>query len=69
MSATLIQVIRVFRFKSRDLPDPNPTMTQAEVLEHYTNQYPELLGGKVVPPTQEGDALVYELRANFGDKG
>lgn len=69
MPATVIQASRVFRFNGRDLPDPHPEMTTDEVLNHYTGQYPQLLGGKVVPPTQEGDRLIYELRANFGDKG
>lgn len=66
---SLIQASRVFRFRAHDLPDPSPEMTEEEVLEHYTHDYPELLGGKVVPPVQEGDTLVYEFRAAFGDKG
>lgn len=67
--AALLQFARVFRHSSRDLPDPNLDMTPEEVMEHYVSDFPELLGGKVVPPVQEGDRLVYELRCNFGDKG
>lgn len=45
-------------------------MTPEEVLSHYARQHPRLLGGKVVPPIQEKDTLVYELRAQeFGDRG
>lgn len=66
---SLISARRVFRFNGRDLPDPDATMKADEVLTHYARQFPKLLGGKVVDPTIEGDAHVYELRANFGDKG
>lgn len=65
----LLQLIRIFRYSGRDLPDPHPEMTTEEVLEHFTSDYPKLLGGKVIPPVQEGDRLIYELRENFGDKG
>lgn len=69
MSATILEAIRVFRFNGRDLPDPDVTMTPEEVLNHSARQHPKLLGGKVVGPTIEGDAHIYELRASFGDKG
>lgn len=67
--ASLINAQRVFRFNARDLPDPDPTMKPHEVLNHFARQFPKLLGGKVIDPTIEGDAHVYELRPNFGDKG
>jgi PRTRC genetic system protein C len=69
MAATILEAIRIFRHSGRDLPDPDLTMTPDEVLTHYAKQYPKLLGGKVVGPTIEGDAHVYELRASFGEKG
>lgn len=67
--ATIFEAIRIFRFNGRDLPDPDVTMKPEEVLTHYARQFPKLLGGKVVGPTIEGDAHVYELRPSFGDKG
>lgn len=67
--ATLISAQRVFRFNGRDLPDPDITMSAAEVLMHYARQFPKLLGGKVIEPVIEADTHVYELRPHFGDKG
>ncbi len=67
--AILVALERVFRFSGRDLPDPNPNMLPSEVMDHYVSDFPQLLGGKVVPPVQEGDRLIYEFRSNFGDKG
>lgn len=67
MAVTTLQ--RQFRYNGQTLPDPNATLTTDECLDHYANLYPKLLGGKVVEVGVEGDALVYELRERFGDKG
>lgn len=69
MAATILEAARTFRHSGRDLPDPDASMSPDEVLNHYAREYPKLLGGKVVGPTIEGDAHVYELRASFGEKG
>lgn len=67
--ATITQATRVFRFNGRDLPDPDVTLKPEEVLQHYSRQYPKLIGGKVIEPVIEGDSHVYELRQSFGAKG
>lgn len=70
MTATVISLSRLFRFGGRDLQDPNPEMTKAEVLRHYSRLYPRMLGAKVIEPVIEGDKHVYEIReAEYGDKG
>lgn len=69
MTAYVIQATRVFRYKGRDLPDPDQSMKPVEVLAHYARQFPKLLGGKVLDPVIEGDTQVNELRESFGDKG
>lgn len=50
MSATGITLTRVFRFGGRDLDDPSPDMTPAEVLRHYARLFPRMLGAKVIEP-------------------
>lgn len=61
---------RVFRFNGRDLVDPSIAMKPEQVLTHYQRQYPKLLGGKVMPPVNEGATLVYEMKAaEYGSKG
>mgnify|MGYP003602959847 CR=1 FL=1 len=70
MAAVILDLKRVFRMGGRDMEDPNPSMSPTEVLKHFARQFPKLLGAKVIDPTIEGDAQVYELRqASFGDRG
>ncbi len=33
---------RVFVFEMNELPDPNPKLSETEVLDFYSNTYPEL---------------------------
>lgn len=68
--AQILDLVRVFRFGARDLPDPNPALSPEEVMKHYARQFPRLLGAKVIEPIIEGDNHVYEFKqANFGDRG
>ena len=68
--AQILELVRVFRFGARDLPDPNPALSPEEVMKHYAGQFPRLLGAKVIEPVIEGDNHVYEFKqANFGDRG
>lgn len=70
MTATVLTLSRVFRFGGRDLDDPSPDMTPAEVLRHYARLFPRMLGAKVIEPVLEGDKHVYQIKeANYGDKG
>jgi len=70
MSATTVSLTRVFRYAGRDLPDPHPEMSTADVLKHYVRQFPKLNGAKIVEPIVEKDTYVYEFReGGFGSKG
>lgn len=70
MTAIAISLTRVFRFGGRDLDDPSPDMTPAEVLRHYSRLFPRMLGAKVIEPVLEGDKHVYQIKeAEYGDKG
>jgi len=64
MTATTVQMQRVFRLGTTDLPDPDSDLTPNEVLEHYAALYPTLRHGKVEESGPEGDQLVYKLKAS-----
>ena len=38
---------RVFVFEMNELPDPDPRLTETEVLDFYSNTYPELNVGYI----------------------
>lgn len=70
MSAAIITLERIFRHSGIDLPDPDPSMSTDDVLKHYARQFPRLMGAKIIPAVQVGDALVYEFKENgYGSKG
>ncbi|HHH9441214.1 TPA: PRTRC system protein C [Pseudomonas aeruginosa] len=70
MTIAIVTLDRVFRYAGLDLDDPDPSMEPADVLKHYSRQYPRLMGAKIVEPITEGDRFVYEFReASFGAKG
>lgn len=58
----IIKMQRVFRMGSIDLPDPDSELTPEQALEHYANQYPQLLRGKVQELGAEGDSLVFVMK-------
>lgn len=51
------------------LPDPNPTMTVAEVMQYYSGQYPELTTATVDEPVVEGKKASYKVKTTVGTKG
>lgn len=60
---------RAFKFNDQELPDPNPDMSTKEVLEFYSNTYPELVSGFVEEPVEEDGKLIYEVKTAVGTKG
>lgn len=58
----LTVLTRVFNYQGTELPDPNPEMSEQEVLEHYAKQYSALKRGKVERISESGDKLIYELQ-------
>ena len=69
MSSNVKRLNRIFRFKGRDLADPNPQLSVEEVRDHYAEIHPNLNGAKIVDMgEQQGESNVWEFR-QFGDKG
>ena len=59
MSANAIELTRVFRLGSQELPDPDPSLSPEDVKQQYTVNHPELKFSAVKGPSEEGDRLVY----------
>jgi len=60
---------RVFKHKDVVLEDPNESISKDDVLDFYSNQYPELTNAHVTGPTVVNDALQYEFTTSVGTKG
>ena len=60
---------RVFKHGNRELSDPNPDMTPEEVMNFYSNQFPELTTSNVHGPSIDGEKAVYEFKTTVGTKG
>ena len=64
------QLCRTFKFNDTILDDPNPKMTPIEVIDHYSNIYPELTTGVIEGESFDKDGgVVYQLKTVISDKG
>jgi PRTRC genetic system protein C len=63
------QLEREFKFGDIVLSDPNTTFTTNQVLDFYSNQYPELVNANITGPTIVNDKTVYEFGTSVGKKG
>ena len=63
------ELVRVFKHKDIILNDPNPSISKDDVLDFYSNQYPELTNAHVTGPTVVNDTLQYEFSTSVGTKG
>ncbi len=52
-----------------ELPDPNKSLSVDEVMNFYSNQYPELTICTIDGPKIDGDSAVYEFKTTVGTKG
>lgn len=55
--------------KKITLNDPNPDMSPEEVMNFYSNQYPELTTATVHGPIIESDKVFYNFKTTIGTKG
>jgi len=67
--AEILKLDRVFKLKDKVLKDPDSTMSTDDVLDFYSNQYPELNNSKVSGPVVKDDVLEYEFSTSVGTKG
>lgn len=73
MSLSVTSLVRAFKFRNGNtdliLPDPNPTMMPDEVMEFFSNTYPELTTATVQGPEIEDDMIIYFFKTTIGTKG
>lgn len=62
-------VTRAFKIGNRLLPDPNPTLSPAQVKDLYAAQYPELASAAVEGPELRDGQQVYTFPRQVGTKG
>ena len=60
---------RVFNYNEEKLEDPNPALTPAEVLDFYSDKYPELVNATMTGPEIENDEAVFKFEVKFKEKG
>lgn len=60
---------RVFIHGTNRLSDPDPSMTPEEVMNFYSNQYPELTTSNVHGPVINDDVAEYKFKTTVGTKG
>lgn len=51
------------------MSDPDPNMSPEEVMNFYSNMYPELTTSNVHGPQIVNDEAVYEFKTTVGTKG
>jgi PRTRC genetic system protein C len=59
---------RIFVADGREFPDPNPTLTTAEVQKMLADFMPELNNADVIE-TKRGEDTVYTFNKKVGTKG
>lgn len=69
MAVQVENLKRVFKHKDIVLEDPSEGMSKEDVLDFYSNQYPELTTANVVGPKIENDSMVFEFITIVGTKG
>lgn len=72
MPLEVTNLTREFKFKKDGttvtLPDPNPEFSVAEVMQFYSNQYPELTTAMMDEPKIDGTKATYSVKTTVGTK-
>ena len=63
------QLARVFVYNNEELSDPNPNLSPEQVMDIYSNKYPELLNANVSGPKVVSGKAKFEFSKNLGTKG
>lgn len=71
MALLKTELKRVFKIEKSgvELPDPNPNMSEDEVMKFYSAQYPELTTATVGGPKIDNDKAYYSFKTTIGTKG
>jgi PRTRC genetic system protein C len=66
---TLKPVVRVFKYGSLEIPDPNPSASPEQVKTMLSARYPDLTNSGVEGPEFHGDKQAYTFNRAIGTKG
>ena len=69
MGIEATEMKRVFKHGKLVLQDPGVGMSKEDVLDFYSNQYPELTNASVAGPTIVKDKLEFTFSTSVGTKG
>jgi PRTRC genetic system protein C len=66
---TVIQPIRVIKYKDQELPDLNPAAPMESVLRMHAATHPELSTANLEGPVIKDGKAVYTAQTRLGTKG
>lgn len=69
MALLIIGIKRIFKHGNIELADPNENSTPEEVMNYYSNLYPELTTSTITGPTMKEDVQVFVFKTVVGTKG
>jgi PRTRC genetic system protein C len=69
MALDIKSLTRVFKYDGNQLSDPNKNFSPDEVMNFYSNTYPELTTSTVHGPEIDDEKAVYEFKTTVGTKG
>lgn len=69
MALNIQNIKRVFKLGNVELQDPNPDMSPEEIMNFYSNKYPELTTSNVHGPAIVNGRAEYEFKTTVGTKG
>lgn len=75
MALKIVNTKRVFVIKRKSesdnikLDDPNPNMSEVDVMKFYSSQYPELTSATIIGPSMKDGNAVYSFETIIGEKG
>jgi len=69
MALDVTNIKRVFLHKGEPLTDPAPEMSPHDVLQFYSNTYPELTTATVTGPEIKDGVAEYKFSTSVGMKG
>lgn len=69
MALSIKAIKREFIINDKSCPDPNPELSVKEVMDLYSNQFPELNNATVSGPELKKDKQVFTFVTKLGDKG
>lgn len=69
MSLEVQKIERVFVYKDKQLKDINESYSEEQILDVYSEQYPELVNSRVDGPEMKDGKAIFNFVNNVGSKG